>query len=213
MYPSHAAHVSVRAALFAGFERQWDWRRLHEYFLFERPEGCVRALRLGLADTCGSELSELIHSPYYSGNFFWTTCRHVRRLPHPMDYCFADVCRQRDDVQYPGPEMWLLSRAATARNCFDSGIDFHAHYSSRFPRERYSGRACTGADHCFFGSNVYVEEAYFGVPGRERDVKREFFPHLCQGLPATMLCIVLALRARHHPVQAAPARQVATVAP
>ena len=33
---------------------QWDWRKLHEYFLFEVPQGCVKSLASGVADLCGT---------------------------------------------------------------------------------------------------------------------------------------------------------------
>lgn len=33
---------------------QWDWRKLHEYFVLEVPQGCVAALAAGEADMCGA---------------------------------------------------------------------------------------------------------------------------------------------------------------
>ena len=33
---------------------QWDWRKLHEYFVVEVPQGCVASLAAGEADMCGS---------------------------------------------------------------------------------------------------------------------------------------------------------------
>lgn len=61
------------------FDHQWDWRKLHEYFILERPEGCIAALASGSASLCGSELSHL-YGRHFSGNFWWATCRHVRSL-------------------------------------------------------------------------------------------------------------------------------------
>lgn len=92
------------------FALQWDWRKQHEYYLLESPQDCVAALLDGPFDTCGSDFrDDPTYGPHYSGNFFWTTCDHVRRLPHPMDYCHRGKCRQPDDVQNLSPEFceWL----------------------------------------------------------------------------------------------------------
>ena len=87
------------------FALQWDWRKQHEYYLLESPQDCIAALLDGPFDTCGSDFrDDPSYGPHYSGNFFWTTCDHVRRLPHPMDYCHRGKCRQPEDVQNLSPE-------------------------------------------------------------------------------------------------------------
>ena len=33
---------------------QWDWRKMHEYFVLEVPQGCIGAITGGVADVCGA---------------------------------------------------------------------------------------------------------------------------------------------------------------
>ena len=50
--------------------------------LFEKPELCLHALLQGRAAACGVELYQ-IPFLHYAGNFWWTTCRRVRKLAEP----------------------------------------------------------------------------------------------------------------------------------
>lgn len=117
--------------------RQWDWRRLHTYFLVESPQGCVRALAGGAFDTCGA-LKKHKPSTHYSGNFWWARCEYVQRLPHPFDY---------DTRNFFAPEMWIGAAAASggarAFNCFSHAA---SHYVSEFSRALYVSDAPCDVD-------------------------------------------------------------------
>lgn len=115
------------------FMRQWDWRRVHEYFLLEVPQGCFKALQSGAYDTCGAEKRErpVIH---YSGNFWWARCDHVNRLEHPFRY-------EWKASPMLSPEFWLGSKHASERafNCYNLTGN---HYEVSFPRSLYVGSQC-----------------------------------------------------------------------
>ena len=68
-----------------------------EYFLVERPEFCIKALVTGGSRTCGVERTSYPDGRgfYYAGNFFYTTCGHVKHRSSPVG------------TQYTDSEMWL----------------------------------------------------------------------------------------------------------
>ena len=118
------------------FLRQWDWRRLHEYFVLERPAGCFQHLLDEQYDTCGANL-RLDPSVHFSGNFWWARCDYVRQLEPPATY------RAGDEL---APERWIgsLDEQGGARSgrhfeCFNSGV---VHSFARYPRSEYFGRTC-----------------------------------------------------------------------
>ena len=114
------------------FLRQWDWRRVHEYFQMEVPQGCFDALLRKGYDTCGANLRKPPQA-HYSGNFWWARCDYVRRLVHPMDYRFSEK-------DFLSPEFWIGSgEGVRAFNCFNSNIQ---HFSHEFPRSIYVGETC-----------------------------------------------------------------------
>ncbi len=115
------------------FIRQWDWRRLHEYFLFEVPEGCFDAMVLEGYDMCG--VLKRDYPLHYSGNFFWARCDYVATLQHPAYFTYPP----HDPFFYP--ELWLGSGNGppTAYNCFNSGVN---HYNHEYPRSLYAGALC-----------------------------------------------------------------------
>ena len=152
----------------ARYQRQWDWRKLHEYFLFERPEGCVSSLLRGTHETCGSELVDY-PLRHFSGNFWWSTCGHIRKLVHPMDYCFEDTCRQPSGPVFLGPEMWIASQPIFALECHGKLVD---HYDVLYPRSLYAGSMCESPK-CFSGGLVHIVEAVFGIPGHQANVTGE----------------------------------------
>jgi len=62
---------------------QWDWRKMHEYFVLEVPQGCIGAIAGGVADVCGANWRVLSipsnglpgkrPAPHFSG----VGCAHV----------------------------------------------------------------------------------------------------------------------------------------
>ena len=86
--PAHADHI-VFYLHSKGVGHTWpkykwtqDWTRYMEAMLFEKPELCLHALLQGRAAACGVELYQ-IPFLHYAGNFWWTTCRRVRKLAEP----------------------------------------------------------------------------------------------------------------------------------
>jgi hypothetical protein len=114
------------------FMRQWDWRRVHEYFLVEVPQGCFDALLNGGYDICGANR---VTEPqlHFSGNFWWARCSYIKQLEHPADYDFKDN-------SFISPEVWIGSKKGVRSfNCYKTGI---VHYEQEFPRSNYVGATC-----------------------------------------------------------------------
>lgn len=118
------------------FLRQWDWRRLHLYFMLEAPQGCLAALAGGEYDACGvnKRARPRLH---YSGNFWWARCDFIRRLPNPFDFAVGSSW----DVHF-APENWIGGGIDARRmfNCFDS--DHINHYKHEYSRSNYVGALC-----------------------------------------------------------------------
>jgi hypothetical protein len=122
--------------------REWDWRKLHEYFLVERPQGCFRALTSG-ADACGVNRMQAKSGGYFLGNFWAARCDYIAALPAPLDYVY-------ETDPFMSPEVWIgaLPAAASATrkrpphlfNCYNSGIH---HYVNEFSRAIYVGENCS----------------------------------------------------------------------
>lgn len=57
-------------------------------------------------DTCGMRVS-LIPKLHYPGNFWWSTCRHINRLIHPLSYENNETLKDLTDSLYAsGPPMY-----------------------------------------------------------------------------------------------------------
>ncbi len=100
-----------------------DWKNLMEYFLIERYGPCVESLQTN--DVCG--VNYLGGRPHYSGNFWWATARHIRRLKQLKPEL---ACRLYC-------EYWLFDITAKIerKEIFNSGLD---HYKNAYPREKYA---------------------------------------------------------------------------
>lgn len=125
------------------YMREWDWRKLHEYFLLERPHGCFRALTVGGADACGVNRMHTESGAYFLGNFWAARCDYIAALPAPLDYVYKED-------PFMSPEVWIgaLPAAATADrgrpprlfNCYNADIQ---HYLNEFSRAIYVGENCS----------------------------------------------------------------------
>ena len=118
------------------FLRQWDWRRLHEYFMVEVPQGCFKALEEGF-HTCGAAASAITAGSsrlHYAGNFWWARCDYINTLPHPWTYWvdFMDG--------FASPELWIGANAPRMFNCWQKNVDF---FAQEYPRPLYVGAQCT----------------------------------------------------------------------
>ena len=74
-----------------------SWREVMDTFAIEFPSICLRALNLGYI-ACGMEQSDA--TAHYSGNFWWSTCDHVARLPPLNDRFDAWESGKRDRTHH-----------------------------------------------------------------------------------------------------------------
>lgn len=105
--PAHADHLVFYlhskgvGHIWPKYKWTQDWTRYMEAMLFEKPELCLHALLQGSA-ACGVELYQ-IPFLHYAGNFWWTTCRRVRKLAEP------DGMLPMTDSTWGMPENWIGS--------------------------------------------------------------------------------------------------------
>jgi hypothetical protein len=99
-----------------------------EYWVLTRFRDCLRALDKGY-DACGVDLYS-DPSPFFCGNFWWATCRHVNRLP---DVASLDVSNRFQAEYWIGkdPEWRPVM-------CWNRTLAFP--YETRFPKEIYEGQ-------------------------------------------------------------------------
>lgn len=101
------------------------WRDYMSYFLIENMPRCLGHLAEG-ADAVGVDYRfgdyRRNPEPHFSGNFWWTTCKHLRTLEQPTH----------------APEMWVCSR---------DGGNYHSLHDSKenlyhriYPRSSYEGK-------------------------------------------------------------------------
>ena len=100
-----------------------DWIDLMLYHVVMQHETCLN--RLETYDACGVNF---LHNPlpHFSGNYWWTTSFHVKKLPVLQNYDW-----------YLEPEMWVCNTKGTYVCLHDSGVD---HYYTLYPSTNYKGR-------------------------------------------------------------------------
>ena len=102
-----------------------DWKNLMEYFLIERFELCLNALKDH--DVCGVNFLIAKNKPHFSGNFWWSTTNHIKKLKNiKPDISDRFYC-----------EFWLFdtTEKINHKELHASKID---HYGSRYPRQIYA---------------------------------------------------------------------------
>ena len=99
-----------------------DWVNLMEYFLIEKYEMCLESLNNH--DVCG--VNFLPGRPHFSGNFWWSTCDHLKRLK----------CLTPEKVDRLYCEYWLfdIDKEIKRKEIYNSGLD---HYKNLYPKEKY----------------------------------------------------------------------------
>jgi len=112
-----------------------DWCALMEYHLIEQWDVRRYEIMTGLVDVSGINLllprEVKDTTAHFSGNFFWTSIPHVRRLPSPVEWMTPKTDRRN-------PESWAAQRHDTRLlNVYWSGVD---HYYSDYPRHRYASQ-------------------------------------------------------------------------
>jgi len=104
-----------------------DWRRYMCYFNLERYGDCLEAL--DTYDTCGVDLRDEF-SPHYSGNFWWSTSIHMKRLKSPRHIIDRNWGRHLC-------EFWICSQGKHY-SFNDCGIDVCERHLQRYPKEKYA---------------------------------------------------------------------------
>ena len=95
------------------------WRKFMEYFLITKYQTCVE--KLETYDTCGANL-RTYPQLHYSGNFWWATSDHIKKLP------------SRIGSNYLDPEMWICSVGSKHHCLHESGVD---HYRVIYSGSKY----------------------------------------------------------------------------
>jgi hypothetical protein len=98
-----------------------DWINLMLYWNIEKWE--LSNEKLKVHDTYGCNDTGF----HYSGNFWWATSEHIRKLPTII----ADY--------YTAPEDWVQTIRTNKYIVFNSGFQGMGHYDNFFPRELYVG--------------------------------------------------------------------------
>jgi hypothetical protein len=105
-----------------------DWIKYMLYFLVEKHETCLDLLKendavgvnLRKSSTCGT----IPHPLHYSGNFWWSSSRHIKRL---------DPTGVRNKY---APEMWVTSHEGARYRClWESRTNL---YCQPYPRSQYA---------------------------------------------------------------------------
>lgn len=102
-----------------------DWINLMLYWNIEQWKLAVK--QLDSSDTYGCNCHRKGHDQsttdtHYSGNFWWATVQHIRRLPSVIG------------TRYNDPEFWICSVEGNNFGVFHSKVN---HYGVNFPREKY----------------------------------------------------------------------------
>jgi hypothetical protein len=108
-----------------------DWRRLMEYFCVEKWRECVDLLDDHGAVGC-NYLDHCMYGffPHFSGNFWWATAEHVRRLDHSYLDAFGNY-----DSRFMR-EFWIGSAGQEhLHELHHSGIVWHG--AECYPPEKY----------------------------------------------------------------------------
>jgi len=105
-----------------------DWRKYMSYFNIEKWKYCVDILKEN--DTCGVDL-RVEPSLHYSGNFWWSTCKHISGLVRVNDRpiilserhkCEFWICQDKSKKHY---SMW------------DCGINVYERHKFRYEEYLY----------------------------------------------------------------------------
>jgi hypothetical protein len=102
-----------------------DWKNLMEYFLIEKYESCLEALKNN--DVCGVNFLSGTTKPHFSGNFWWATTEHIKKL--------KNIKPDINDRLYC--EFWVLDtdKKVKHKEMHNSNIN---HYKDRYPIEKYA---------------------------------------------------------------------------
>ena len=105
-----------------------EWRQYMLYFNLNHISNIEKKLKEN--DTCGVDLvtEPTIH---YSGNFWWSTAKHINSLPYPKN--IEVVISERHKCEF-----WICSKKdGKYLSLHDSGINVYQRHLNRYPKEKY----------------------------------------------------------------------------
>jgi len=105
-----------------------EWRQYMLYFNLKDVSNIENILKE--YDTCGVDL---VDTPvkHYSGNFWWSTAKHINNLINPKD--LPTVLSERHKGEF-----WITSsNTGKYFSLHNSGIDVYRRHLSRYPKEKY----------------------------------------------------------------------------
>ena len=143
------------------FEREQLWRSLMEHFVLHDWRSCLQAMQISPRKfACGIGYKDR-PAPHFSGNFFWSACRHVKNLNPPGTTVSQEVVgkwmsegNQADGINPQKArwfaEYWLLDAYHFVKypihegiiNCLDNTLDM---YRDKFHMEWVSCLTCSNA--------------------------------------------------------------------
>jgi hypothetical protein len=96
-----------------------DWINLMLYWNIEKWKLAIEKLKNYDTYGCNDTIS------HYSGNFWWSNCYHIRKLPTSIQ------------AYYTAPEDWIQTIKINKCCIYKSGLQGFGHYTNLFPREKY----------------------------------------------------------------------------
>lgn len=116
------------------------WRRYMQYFILERYKTCIQTLNN--YDVCGVDWAypgdpicvlkwgQHTMFPYFSGNFWWSTAAHIRKVSH--------LAQINEPLGRFSAEFNFIGMGDPKVKCLhESGLDLYKHI---YPRDRYATR-------------------------------------------------------------------------
>ena len=101
-----------------------DWVDYMTYFNIGNFRECLVKLVHDDYDCVGVNFTNFC-ATHYSGNFWWSRARHIRKLPNTIGPGYFD------------PEFWIASKQEGAKFCSLFNSNYTDHYINRFEAKRY----------------------------------------------------------------------------
>jgi hypothetical protein len=133
-----------------------DWIDLLLYWNMEQWRVACQLFRQDFCDVYGCNY-QIVPKPHFSGNFWWTTGKHLCSLPNSID---SDYC---------SPEFWICSNNPRVHNTVHTGT---YHYVERFPREKICSQAALSHRLCVT-QNKNTLRFFYGHRNRCVDVTEQ----------------------------------------
>ena len=109
-----------------------DWRKYMSYFLIEKYDDCLNALKT--VDACGVDWQE--HpEPHFSGNFWWANASYINKLPS-IETISNPANRPTLTLRHQA-EFWIGMNDPKIVSLHQSGIPVMERHLHRYERGEY----------------------------------------------------------------------------